>query len=385
MTVFSLFAAGSKHGVRYVSEATFGIVPPTPAMVSLRHTGCSLILSKDTFQSAELRSDRQIADFRHGTHKVAGDINVEMSYAEFDPFIKSAFCGTFQTYTAALNSKTGNISVTLTGGSKFLAAIQTFTSFGVGSIIKYGGSVTNAGYYVLSAVAPHTLTVMGALTAQTAATSRTIRLQPAITNGTANYSLTIERAHTDITQYQQFRGCVVDKFTLGLKPSGIVTGVFSVIGKAATITVTPLKAVPTVSQTGSPYDTFSGTLREGGTLIATITSIDFSLENGGEATYVIGSKYASNVVLGRCNITGTIEAYFSSVLLLNKFINETETSIEVDIGGSSNFYKLFLPRVKYGGGDTGVTGEGPIMMKMPFQALYSSTYGFTVRMAKMVT
>jgi len=168
-----------------------------------------------------------------------------------------------------------------------------------------------------------------------------------------------------------------------MRPNGIVTGVFGVIGKSITVTSTPLDASPTASQSGSPYDTFSGSLREGGNLIATITGIDLELDNAGEATFVIGSQVAQNVVLGRCNITGTVEAYFQNITLLNKFINETETSIEVDIGGTSNYYKLFLPRVKYGGGDTSVDGEGPITLSMPFQALYSSTYGYTIRLAKI--
>jgi len=378
MTYFDMFAAGSEHGVRYCSEATWGVTPGAPNMISLRHTGCGLILSKDTFQSEELRNDRQITDFRHGTYQVGGDTNFELSYAEYDPIIKGAFCGTFQT---ALTAVSGTIAIQGTLNQLY-SSVVTFTRFSVGDCIKVDGSGANDGSYIISAAADATLTLLADITTETAS-SFTVSHNVAVSNGTADMSFTVERAHSDITQYQQFTGCLINTLSLSMAPNAIVTGVFGVIGKSITVTTTPLDASPTASQSGSPYDTFSGTLREGGDEIATITSIELNLDNAGEATFVIGSQVAQNVVLGRCNVSGTIEAYFQNILLLNKFINETESSLEVDIGGTSEYYKLFLPRVKYGGGDTSVDGEGPIMMSMPFQALYSSTYGFTIRLAKI--
>jgi len=347
-------------------------------MISLRHTGCSLILSKETFQSEELRNDRQITDFRHGTYQVGGDSNFELSYGEYDAIVKGAFCGTFQTLK---NAVTGTMSFGSTSNQIYSSTV-TFTSYATGDCITVSGSVSNNGSYVVSAALPYTLTILASLATE-ASVSATVSHNIAVSNGTADMSFTIERAHGDITQYQQFSGCLINSLSLSMRPNGIVTGVFGVIGKSITVTSTPLDASPTASQSGSPYDTFSGSLREGGNLIATITGIDLELDNAGEATFVIGSQVAQNVVLGRCNITGTVEAYFQNITLLNKFINETETSIEVDIGGTSNYYKLFLPRVKYGGGDTSVDGEGPITLSMPFQALYSSTYGYTIRLAKI--
>src|SRR5574343_882994 len=96
MTYMTIFAAGSEHGLAYCSEATFCTTPPTPSMISLRHTGSSLVLSKDTFQSAELRADRQISDFRHGNKRAQGDINIELSFAEYDTLIAAALGGSWQ-------------------------------------------------------------------------------------------------------------------------------------------------------------------------------------------------------------------------------------------------------------------------------------------------
>ena len=80
----AIFATGGFHGTRYVKETEFGVTPTNPVMRNLRHTSNALILSKDSFQSEELRSDAQISDLRHGNRQASGDIGIEFSYAEYD-------------------------------------------------------------------------------------------------------------------------------------------------------------------------------------------------------------------------------------------------------------------------------------------------------------
>lgn len=88
------FATGGFHGLNYIEEDDFGVVPATPQMKRLRHTSSSLVLSKDSFQSDELRSDAQISDFRHGNKQANGDIGIELSYGEYDAFLAAAIRAT---------------------------------------------------------------------------------------------------------------------------------------------------------------------------------------------------------------------------------------------------------------------------------------------------
>ncbi len=92
----AIFAAGGFHGTRYVKETEFGVTPQNPEMRALRHTGNSLVLSKDTLQSNELRSDGQISDMRHGNRRVGGDMGTEFSFAEYDDFIAAALRSEWQ-------------------------------------------------------------------------------------------------------------------------------------------------------------------------------------------------------------------------------------------------------------------------------------------------
>lgn len=94
-----VFATGGFHGLSYIKEQTFGTTPATPTMEAFRHTSCSLVLSKDSFQSAELRSDAQIVDMRMGANQVSGDIGIELSYGEYDDFLAAAVRGTWSENT----------------------------------------------------------------------------------------------------------------------------------------------------------------------------------------------------------------------------------------------------------------------------------------------
>jgi len=81
------FATGARHGLSYIAEETFGTTPSSPDMTAIRHTACSLGLSKTTLESAEIRSDRQIAHLLHGQKTVSGTIETELSYGAFDDLL----------------------------------------------------------------------------------------------------------------------------------------------------------------------------------------------------------------------------------------------------------------------------------------------------------
>lgn len=90
------FASGSGFGAAYTREAQFGVTPDAPEMRRLRLTSSSIGVSKDGFQSNELRADRQISDFRQGTYQVGGDMGFEFSFAEYDDFLAAAVGGVWK-------------------------------------------------------------------------------------------------------------------------------------------------------------------------------------------------------------------------------------------------------------------------------------------------
>lgn len=379
------FSTGASHGLSFIAESTFGTPPGSPAMVSLRHTSCSLVLAKDGFQSQELRSDRQISDFRLGAQKVGGEIGIEFSYKEYDPFLESVLYGVWGTQSGS-SASVASVSVAAGTGVYTRAAGSFVTdNIAVGDYVTISGCAdpANNGIFKVTAVAALTLTTNN--TASVVASSQTVTFKSlqTLTTASTRKSFTLERRFVDIAKYGVFAGCIADKFSLSLRPNAITTGSFGITGVSAAYSGTSLKANPTASQTASPYDAFTGTLKEGGTVIGVVTGLDLSIDNGVQPVYAIGSSKAAEVVVGRSNVTGSLSVYFQDQVMLDKFINETESSLEFVLGnGTAQSYFVRIPRIKYSGSDNAVSGEGPIVLNMPWQALYSSTESTNILIAK---
>lgn len=84
------YSTQSRHGLSLISETEFGVIPASPAMTRLRHTGCDLALTKTTIESDEIREDRQISHLMPGQHSVKGDIDFELNYGGFDSLLAAA-------------------------------------------------------------------------------------------------------------------------------------------------------------------------------------------------------------------------------------------------------------------------------------------------------
>ena len=200
-------------------------------------------------------------------------------------------------------------------------------------------------------------------------------------------SFTMERFFSDLSTpyYAQFTGVMVDGLSLDVKPNDMVTGQFTLVGVTGAMSPTSLLTTgsPTASQTFSPYDSFTGTIKEGGSTISIVTSLTLDIKNNITPAYVIGQKTAGALPAGRSKITGSLTCFFNNVTMLNKFLNETESSLEFTLGdGADESYTFLVPRIKYSSGQPDVNGEGQIELTMAFEALYDSVTGTNLRITR---
>lgn len=205
--------------------------------------------------------------------------------------------------------------------------------------------------------------------------------------GTTLKSFTIEDAANDISQYRLFTGMTVSTMSISIAPNQMITTSFGFVGKDHTISGTG-KTI-TASSTNQPFDSYSGEIYlndTGGsdTAIAIVSSIELSLDNGLNPTFVVGSASTPQLEYGRGRVEGTLTAYFENSDLLNRFINETETelTVSVDDPTGANPYTFYLPRIKVNGGDVGVDNEQSRMVTMPFVALYDATAGTSFQITR---
>jgi len=202
--------------------------------------------------------------------------------------------------------------------------------------------------------------------------------------GTVRRSFTLERNFGDMLAadlpYHRFTGCEFNTMEMAIAANAIITATFGVLGQAMSLGGTPIAgatyAAPT---TTSVLDSFTGALEENGSPLALLTESSFTLDNGMDTRFVVGSRNTLRPSIGRSNVSGTASAFFENSTLLQKFLNETYSSISLnlpDIAGNS--YKIVKPRIKYMGGSPEVGGEGPILLSMPYQALLDPVTGTNI-------
>lgn len=369
-------ASGQLTNVKVVAESSYG-VPSGTTYKALRVKDTSLNLKKGIFQSAEIRSDRQKSDARHGMRSVAGDISVELGLTTFDDMIEAALAGTFVAVT------TGSISLASTTGTNTITrTVGSFITDGFlpGDEVLIAGFATggNNGRTKILTVAALTITVAKALASDVAAAARTVDVVgKRVKCGNTMKTMHVQRAFTDIAQFLLFKGCAVDQLKLSAKPDAIVEMVLSVLGKDVVVGVADNAAVTTPAATNSPFDVFSGVLQEGGTALAYVTGLDLQVSNNRAVRGVIGSNTPQEVFEGQAEVSGTLTAMFQDASLLNKFLNETGSSLDVKLNdpNGTDFHRIRIPNVKYTGGDLDNPKDGPVIQTLPFVGLLDATAG----------
>ena len=107
-------ASGVFKQLTYKTELTYGTAPAASGAQSLRRVTSDLNVTKDTYQSNEIRTDQQMQDMRHGVRRVAGTINGELSPGTYADFMAAALRRDF----AAMAALTG-LSITIAGSGPY--------------------------------------------------------------------------------------------------------------------------------------------------------------------------------------------------------------------------------------------------------------------------
>lgn len=389
-------ATGVAKQVRYKKETTYDTLPGATGAQLLRRVESNLEISKDTYQSNEIRSDYQIADFRHGIRRTQGGIKGELSAKTYADFIGSALRRDF----AAITALTA-LSVTIAVGS-VVGGVQTYTvtrgsgdflagGFKAGHVVRLTvGSLNaaniNKNLLILSLTAT-VLTVIplngvamvaeGPIASTTATVYGKATWVP--TSGHTDQSYSVEHWYSDIAQSEVFQGCKVASVDLNLPPSGMATADINFMGSGSLTTATSAYyASPTALTSTGIFAAVNGFFLVGGVPVGICTGLSIKIDGGHSGDPVIGSNKMPNIFPGRVNVTGQFTAYFDAATFRDYFLNETEIAIvavlTADSSATSDFVAVTLPRIKLGAA-TRSDGEKGIIITAPFQALFNSAGG----------
>ena len=380
-------ALGSRRSLTYEFEDSFGNPPAVPDMKLLRNTGDSLDLTRNQIQSGELRDDRGIVDARQGNDRPQGNIDFELSFEAFDDFLAAALFGL---WTVAYQLADLAVNVVASAGT-FTRGSGDWEADGVkvGDRVIFSGFTNpgNNGTFVVTAVAGTVLTCADATgladesagSGVGATTDREV-----VQSGTTLRTLAIEKQFADIGQYELYTGMAINSMSLSITPEQIVTGQFGLIGSTAVLSGVSRDDAPQAAPTNSPFDSFTGEINEGGSDIAVATQLSIQLQNGIEPKFALMQRGAHHLGSGRSNLTGSLQVYFLDATMKQKFLQETESSIQFtlqDLAG--NRYRFTIPRAQYQSAGTPVSNENDIVMTMNFQGLHDANLGTNLQIEKI--
>lgn len=196
-------------------------------------------------------------------------------------------------------------------------------------------------------------------------------------NGDTTVSMTIEEGQPDINVYKVYRGCIANGFTLNSPTEGLTTIDFPMLGLSETIaTASESAAAYTAQPLRTPFTHCAGTITEGGAPIAYVSSVSLTLSQNLEASWRWGNCSAEDIIENRVDVTGTLVVYMRDTVLIDKFKNNTETSIEFTLNDRmdpANTLTFTVPRVKYLSADAPIDDSTQRLVTLNFRGIYDAT------------
>lgn len=389
------YAVGSFKQVAVKAETTYGTIPAASGAQLLRRVTSTLDLTKETYASNELRTDFQIADFRHGVRAVQGSLNGELSPGTYKDFFSYALKRDF----AAVTATTG-ASLTIAGSGPTYTVTRAAGSwltdgYKNGMVVRLSVGTLNAANInknllivdITSATAMTVIPLNGvAMVAEGPIASCTITATGKSTfvptTGHTDKSFTLEHWFADVAQSERFLGCKVSKVGLQLPPSGIATAAFEIMGQNVATGTAQYFTSPTAVTTSAPLAAVNGVLRVGGVTLASVTGLNIDIAPAYSGEAVVGSNVKPALFAGMVNVTGQMTVFFEDAVLRDAFFNESEIELiaafTTDNTATADFITVAIPRIKLGGASKDDVMSG-IKATIPFQALLNSAGGTGVK------
>lgn len=362
----------------------------------LRNTSVSLKLAKDTYKSKERRSDRQTADFRHGTRRVPGLVSGELSPKTYGDFFQALLRGTWAATTSLGPSALTSVSaVKSTSKIHFGGGDPVALGARVGHIIQLSGVATadtaeNFLILAISGANNRDLTVFPPPADMTADTTFTVSFLGksliAPSSGFVKRKLAVENYNSDIAFARLFTECRLTAVDIKLPATGMATVDWTVMGRnqeiysaTSVLGVAPFFSSPAAETTEGLEAAVNGVIAVNGVTVGVVTSLEFKIDLAGSDNPVVGQDVVPEIHTGGVNVTGTLSAMLQDGTFLDSFADEDEVSVlsylTTTSAPNTPAMSFFLPRIKYTDADVQDSAEGALIQNLPFQALKAVTPG----------
>ena len=383
-------ADSNRVTLSFKEESTFG-TDPTGTYAPLRITSESLKADLSLASSEEIRSYRDIPGLILTDKAVSGSIDGNLSYGSWDDFFQYGIMSADFSAELACETAGGTIAADASADTLTLSTGTWNNQPVVGQYIAIKGSSSNDGMYRVTTVST---TVIGVGTVKGLATETLaigeVFVVPQILNGTTLNTATMQRNYSDLsTTAAKFKGMAVNGFSVEATGQDPVKCSFDMVGLVETseTSINSISAFGTTKEMTST-DHVQRVLENGAAVAS--TGFSFQVENNLRTKYQLGTLGATSFNPGDLVITGTLQAYFDTATLYNKFINQTETSLDLELNDETsdvgNSMVFSFPTVKFTDAQRVAGGRNEdIIADISWQATYNSTQACSIRISKTAT
>ena len=379
--------------LKIAAEGSPGVIETTNEMVSIPFTGTSdMGATPETVVSDVIRSDRQVSDLIKVNETVGGSFDTELIPAAFDTILEGVFqsswVGTdggdtiFSAGSAVTPSRIDTVN------TRIITISPTFSAAMVGEQLRVRRAGVDYFVTVYNFVSATTIDVYGADLPTSANSATSIKRPRRLVNGVIPKTYTVERTFGGTSVFEYLKGMEFDTFSLSASAGSLVTASFGMLGREHVSQNTRAGVTDSVAESyASAFNAASnvGRIGEGASGLTVVTDISLEISNNLRERNVLGVVGASSIGSGEFNVTGSLSVYFEDNVLLEKLLNNTQTSLSFSFASPEGEMLYFhLPAIKFSEGIPEVSGKNEdVMLNLGFQAFAAGGAGTTLSVQTM--
>ena len=352
--------------------------------------------------SDEIRAYRDIPELNLTDKGVSGSINTNLYYDT--KFMDEVFMGALGASSTGF-SDSGSSNVVFSGtmaidqdARRYSATLAHQPQVGEWVYITGAANAASNGYHQCASASAGNFTVNAPIGADEGSVSLVVRTMPEITNYNPTLSsYSIQRDYTSLSNIgEYFTGCVIDGLTIDCTGQDTAKVTTDFVGVSA-VSDTSSETIDNAAATNPAMTTINGVqmVREGTGAgnTAGIECLGFTINvsNNNRKRYELGTLGPKSMALGDFVVTGTLQMYFATSTLFDKFLNQTATALCMGIsdettGASTlqNGYVFDFPNVRFTDGQRVAGGRNQdIIADMSWQAIHNGdSSGYTMKIAR---
>jgi len=376
------FSDSNRVGLLYVEESTWGVLVSSETMKALNFTSESLKGNINTVTSDTIRSDRNVSDITVVGGGAAGDIGFELRYNDIDDLLAGALNADWVTTQVSAAVASARFSAaTIKCDSSAMHHLRSGMFFRVSNATTAGN---DGDYQVATATFSGERATIICLEASSGTSTAftgegfgasTLAQGKHIRNGTTPKSYTVEKRFQDVSTFHEYAGMRVGSMSLDVASQSIMTGTMAFAGKGQAISTATIASAITPASTNDVMNASGNINRiwEGGQALtnAVFQNLTLELNNNTRDQPQVGSDDLAGIGLGRCEVTGSLTAYFEDNTYVNKFVNNTQSNIRFQVTDSAgNSYIFSVPKVRYTDSTTAAGGpNADVVQEMTWGAM----------------